>query len=104
MRVTKQFRIPQRLPPLWLQSPDAFVLPENATVAQWREAKRGLPKAFEMGGCSEAGARAIRRMVKIADAFALPDNVVLLPRLRALAAKGVVALRLTDRKEKADAE
>lgn len=91
---TVKLRIPRALPCLWDDHADGYLSPEFATAGQWRAAKRSSRKA-ELKGAVTPGtyARAVRQVVKVADALRIPDDVVLLPRLQSLAAPNVRSLR-----------
>jgi hypothetical protein len=88
-----RYRIPTRFSMLWVEEDDSFLLPDRATVADWRKAKRTFARGIEAGAYRLDSLQTIKQMVKIADAFGLPDDVVLLPRLQALAKDNVVVLR-----------
>jgi hypothetical protein len=86
-------KIPRSLPALWDEKADGYRLPGDATVGQWRLAKRSARKGELIGAVTpRTYASAVNRMVKIADLLGLPDDVVLLPRLRALADPNVQSI------------
>ena len=90
--ITKTYRIPRKLPGFIEADNEgnAFIDSEQATVAQWRAAGRYIAQQNEYAPWR---LRAVRQMVRIASAFEIPEDVSLLPRLRAIAAANVVNLR-----------
>lgn len=90
----KEYRIPRELPYLWDEQTGSYKNPEKATVGQWRQAKRCARKG-ELARAVTPGtyARTVSKMVKLADVFGLPDDVLLVPRLQALASPNVQSIR-----------
>jgi len=80
------YELPRRLPTFIEVEPDVFTSSDEATVAQWRKQKELRRHR------TDSIRRAVRRMVQLADALGISDDVPLLPRLKALANGNVVAL------------
>jgi hypothetical protein len=70
-------KVPRVLPGFIEVEADRYKPSEKATVAEWRAAKAFLRSAGDR--------RIIFKMVRIAEQLNIPDDVVLLPRLKALA-------------------
>jgi hypothetical protein len=74
------YKIPATFP-AWLDlGDDRFVSSADATAGQWRAYKK------------HAKDRSVSQMVRLANAFRIPDDVSLLPRLRALCSTNVVSI------------
>jgi hypothetical protein len=71
-----RYEIPKQLPE-FVECGDAFVPSNEATVEEWQRHKN--PDS------------SVNQILKLAEKLALPDNVPLLPRLRALAKTNVLA-------------
>ena len=74
-------RLPATLPAFVEYELGKFVCQQSATAAEWRAAKKVRRD------------RDVAQVVRIADAIGIPDEVVLLPRLRALSDVKVVVLK-----------
>ena len=71
-----RYEIPEQLPE-FVECADAFIPSNEATVEEWQRHKN--PD------------KSVHQILKLAGKLALPDNVPLLPRLRALARANVLA-------------
>ena len=71
-----RYEIPKQLPEL-VECGDAFVPSDEATVEEWQRHKN--PD------------ESVNQILKLAKKLGLPDNISLLPRLRALAEVNVLA-------------
>jgi hypothetical protein len=71
-----RYEIPNQLPE-FVECGDAFIPSNEATLEEWQRHKN--PN------------RSVNQILKLAGKLALPDNVPLLPRLRALAGANVLA-------------
>jgi hypothetical protein len=85
-RTKIDYELPRSLPAFIEVEPDVFAGSDEATVAQWKKQKE-LQRHR-----TDSIRRAVRRMVQLADAFGIPADVPLLPRLKALTDGNVVAL------------
>jgi hypothetical protein len=77
---TQRLELPQRYETRVEAEPGRFKNAEDATVADWRIARR---LAEQNALPAPVGSN---QLLRLARAFAIPDDVPLLPRLRALAA------------------
>jgi hypothetical protein len=71
-----QYEIPRQLPE-FVECGDAFVPSDEATVGEWLRHKN--PD------------KSVTQILKLARELGLPDNIPLLPRLRALAKANILA-------------
>jgi hypothetical protein len=71
-----RYEIPKQLPD-FVECGDAFVRSDEATVGEWQRHKNPDKSVYQI--------------LKLAKKLGLPDNIPLLPRLRALAKTNVLA-------------
>jgi hypothetical protein len=89
-----EHKLPRTLPTFIEVEPDSYASSAEATVAQWRAQKKLLRPVGDFDALPRTMGvrRTIHRMVRLADTFGIPDDVPLLPRLKALAGGNVTAI------------